>query len=221
MNPTAGPASAAGRSSSPAIGLAALVGLAASVGALTLAPLALDPSYDWVRHTTSESGAQGADGAWVARTGFALLGLSVLAVAARAADRWGQPGVTFHRVFGVGMVAVAVWSIRSWDPAVAFDPMEDTLHSIGATVVGFAFAVGVASVSVRLRMAGAGWRILDVVAVVASVVLPLAMAASPEIDGVLQRILFGLAYLWFAREALNDGGFGQRPSRSAEDSEKT
>jgi hypothetical protein len=49
---------------------------------LALAPLLMPAGYDWVRHTTSESAAQGLDGAWLARLGFVAFGLAVLASAA-------------------------------------------------------------------------------------------------------------------------------------------
>lgn len=45
----------------------ALAGLAASLVALALAPLLMPASYDWRANTISESGAQGIEGAWLAR----------------------------------------------------------------------------------------------------------------------------------------------------------
>jgi hypothetical protein len=47
----------------------------------------------------------------------------------------------------------------------------------------------------------AGWWLLDAVVVTASVVLPLGMAAWPEIDGLLQRAMFAIAYLRYGAEA--------------------
>ena len=44
--------------------------LAGAILALGLAPLAMPDSYSWIELGTSESAAQGTDGAWVARTGF-------------------------------------------------------------------------------------------------------------------------------------------------------
>ncbi len=102
-------------------------------------------------------------------------------------------------------MAVAAWSIRPWDPLAPFDPVEDTLHSAAATVVGFAFALGVATVGLGYRVTERRWRLLDVVGVLASVVLPMAMVAWPDVAGVLQRSMFALAYLWYAREALFRG----------------
>jgi hypothetical protein len=41
-----------------------------------------------------------------------------------------------------------------------------------------------------------------VLAVVAAVVVPLAMFAWPAVDGVFQRVMFGVAYAWYARAAV-------------------
>jgi TRAP-type C4-dicarboxylate transport system permease small subunit len=68
---------------------------------LALAPLLMPAGYDWVRHTTSESAAQGLDGAWLARLGFVAFGLAVL------------------------MVATAAFSTRPWDPELPYSRVED------------------------------------------------------------------------------------------------
>lgn len=179
-----------------------VVGLAVSALALLLAPLLLPASYSWVAHTTSESAAQGVPGAWLARTGFLLFGGSVLAIAWAARGRWGTWASWLHGVFGVLMVAAGVFSARPWDRQLPFSPWEDLLHSVAATAMGFAFAVGVTVVAVRGWQRGGGWRGLDLTAVTASIVLPLAMASGTGLTGVLQRAMFLLAYLWYGREAV-------------------
>ena len=178
------------------------VALAASAIALALAPTVLAPSYSWVENTTSESGGQGVDGAWLARLGFVLFGLAVLWVAHLRQERWQQPATALHVLFGVCMMGVAAFSLRSWEPNSIYDPTEDMLHSVAATVMGFAFAFGVFAVGVRRRSGGQRVRVLDVVAVAASVVLPIWMGIDGSIDGVLQRLMFAIAYLWYGREAL-------------------
>ena len=172
-----------------------------SAVALAAAPAALTDSYSWIEHTTSESGAQGVQGAWVARTGFLLFGLSVVRIARLRRPLWGQSATALHLVFATCMMAVAAYSARSWIPTAAFDSTEDLLHSIFATLMGFAFAFGVAAVALERRRDDGSWRFLDVAAVTASVVLPLGMSIDGSVDGVLQRVMFAIAYLWFVREA--------------------
>jgi hypothetical protein len=101
------------------------------------------------------------------------------------------------------MAAAAAFSHRPWQPGRDFDSTEDLLHSVAATGMGFAFAAGVVATAVVAARRGDRRRTaLDVVAVVASLVLPLAMGVLPQVDGVLQRLMFAVAYAWYAWEAL-------------------
>lgn len=177
--------------------------LIASAVAVGLAPGVMPASYSWVAHTTSESAAQGVDGAWLARLGFLVFGLAVLGLCVVAQRRWSGLATVMHGGFGVLMLAATAFSARSWEAGVPFDQVEDLLHSVAATAMGFAFALGV------LAVASGGWRhrrmvrrILDVLAVAASVVIPLSMMAAPDLAGVLQRSMFAIAYLWYLGESL-------------------
>ncbi len=95
-----------------------VAGLVASALSLALAPIVLADSYDWVRHTTSEAGGQGVRGAWLARAGFVLFGLSVLLMAETVRTRWQPTATACHRFFAVAMVAVAAFSLRSREDGV-------------------------------------------------------------------------------------------------------
>ena len=184
------------------MGPAGVVLLACSFLCLALAPAVMPDDYDWVEHTTSEAGAQGVDGAWLARLAFVLFGLAVLVIAARVAPRWGARATAAHRVFAVAMLAVAAFSARAWSDGAAYDPTEDALHSVAATVVGVAFALGVLAVAAAGREKGESFRVFDAVAVAMAVLVPLAMVVVDGTEGLLQRLMFLVAYLWYGREAL-------------------
>lgn len=171
--------------------------LAVSAVALLAAPAAVGSDYSPVAHTTSESAAQGVAGAWVARTGFLLLGAAVLVLVVGARG-WSLAARWSHGAFGAAMLATAAFSSRPWDPAAPFDPTEDLLHSVAATAMGFAFALGVVARGVERRRVDLG----DALAVVASVAIPLGMLALDDVAGLLQRGMFLVAYGWFAREAV-------------------
>lgn len=113
-----------------------------SVMALLIAPILMPESYDWVTHTTSESGAQGIEGAWLARSGFVLYGLAVLLLIAIKKD-WKLFARLVHAIFGLSMMGNAVFSSRPWLAELPFDALEDTLHSWMSGLVGSAFTVGV------------------------------------------------------------------------------
>ncbi|WP_420641298.1 DUF998 domain-containing protein [Candidatus Leptofilum sp.] len=164
--------------------------------ALLLAPSQMPASYDWLQHTTSESAAQGVEGAWLARLGFMIFGLAVMWQTSLLHKPWARPVRLSHMAFGVCMVGAAVFSSKPWLPELPFDPVEDWLHSFAASAMGFAFALGI-----MMRWWKRPWqskmRLLDMIAVAASVAIPLSMSLLPEWDGLLQRIMFGIAYAWY------------------------
>jgi predicted cobalt transporter CbtA len=100
------------------------------------------------------------------------------------------------------MTAAAAFSNRPWQPADTFDRTEDFLHSLSATAMGFAFAAGVVTAGLLRGDRDLRLRILDLLAVVASVGLPLGMSAAPATDGLLQRAMFAIAYVWYGVEAV-------------------
>jgi hypothetical protein len=178
----------------------AVVLIAVAAACLLAAPALMPEGYDPLRHTTSESAAQGLEGAWLARLGFLAFGFAVLVIA--SASRWWSPAARLaHALFGVSMVATASFASRSWDPSVPFVRSEDLLHSVAATAMGFAFAAGVAAVALRRHRAG---RAVggDALAIAASILLPLAMAAFGDWRGLAQRVMFAVAFAWYAARAL-------------------
>jgi hypothetical protein len=118
-----------------------------------------------------------------------------------------------HASFGALLAAAATFSTRSWLPGASFDHTEDALHSVAATAMGFAFALGVVTVLVTDRHMGPGRRSVGITAVSAAVVLPLGMSLWPDVDGVLQRAMFAVAYLWYATEVLSPRAREEQPVR--------
>ncbi|NNC41487.1 MAG: DUF998 domain-containing protein [Acidimicrobiia bacterium] len=190
------------RAATVAVGVALLGGSAVCIA---LAPLLMADSYSIIEHSISESAGQGIQGAWLARTGFLLLGFAVLIVAGLAAARWGLWGRIAHRLYGVSMIAVAAFAHMPWEE-VPYDEFEDFLHSVGANLVGFSFTVGVLLVSLR-RGPGHRWaQIYDGIAVGAAFVIPMIMFSVDGIAGVVQRTMFAIGYLWYGMEAIRSVG---------------
>jgi hypothetical protein len=101
------------------------------------------------------------------------------------------------------MYGTAAYSHRPWLPGVPFDSFEDLLHSVTATTMGTAFAVGVVLVSSRRPNTARLDRTVDGVALLASVAIPLAMSQDTGYPGLLQRCMFLIAYVWYGRETLH------------------
>ena len=161
--------------------------------AIVFGPLFAHPGFNWVANTTSQQAGQMVQGAWLMRLGFVAFGLGVLLDALPDLRR-GQYENGLFVFFGVSMVLVAVFSHKPLDPTLFFDATDDFLHSVFATLMGFAYGIGVAWRMVRMRQK------LDIVfsaiAAMSSIILPLAMWQLPEIAGLLQRLMFFISFVW-------------------------
>jgi hypothetical protein len=173
--------------------LVVILGTAAIVLAMLVAPLVTLPGYDWMDHTLSDLGGQSMPNAWVMNAGFAAFGLA--AIVAAALDRHRAPRVNAAvLLFGAGFLGVALFRGLAIDPALPGSPAEDRWHSIFSGVVGAAFATACA-----LAIFAPGGRRTDWISwtgLVAAAALPMAMASLPGIDGLLQRLMFGISFLW-------------------------
>lgn len=184
----------------------AVVLLAVSAVAVAAAPGVMAPDYSWVGNTISESAAQGVRHAWVARAGFVGLGAGAVLVAVECRGAWGIGAVCLIVVFGVLMMSTAVASERPWEPGAPFRAREAQVHSVLAGAAGVAYTVGAGTVAFTDAGAAVWLRALSLVVAVSGVVLPLSMARRPQVQGLIQRVMFALAYAWLIAEALRGGG---------------
>lgn len=174
--------------------------LAASVLCVILAPTLMPESYSIVEHSISESAAQRVEGVWLARAGLLLFGLAVLGLASSVGSRWGLWGRVAHRAYGVSIISSAVFAHMPWED-VPYDEFEDLLHSIASFAVGMSFVGGVVLVGLRRRRSPSWVRALDGIAVIASVVIPVIMFSVAGYAGLVQRMMFVVAYVWYGVEA--------------------
>lgn len=187
----------------PLAPIAVVLLLLASAVCVFAAPLAMPSPYSWWTHAISESAAQGQRSAWIARLGFYLFGGAVLWLALGLRAAWPRATGWMQITFALCMFGTAAFSHKPWLPGVPFDATEDLLHSITASGMGFAFALGALA---RLLQRGKGEtarRIVDATALLAAGALSPLGELWPSIGGLLQRLMFAVAYLWFAHEALN------------------
>lgn len=175
--------------------------LVISVAALGVAPQYMPDTYSWIANTTSESAAQGLEYAWIARLGFVFFGFGVILLSHLARSGWSTLAKINHVLFGAMMVLAAAFSHRHWVSEVPFDQIEDQLHSVSATLMGFVFSFGVIFCFLRRREDRIG-KGLDLIALAAAIFIPLAMLFYDNIDGLIQRVMFGLSYVWYMRETL-------------------
>jgi hypothetical protein len=151
-----------------------------------------------LRHTISESAAQGLPAAIWARSGLALMGIGA---ALASLGTWPGPTAWALRAFALAMAASAVWGHRPWLPDVGFDASHDRAHAVAAQAAGVAFVMAL------LGRVAARWALqrqvdgLDAAALFAAVAVPLSWVAGIPWPGAAQRAMFALAYAWLLREA--------------------
>jgi hypothetical protein len=172
--------------------------LLASSGLLfLLAPLAMPTDYSWVSNSISESGAQKLTGAWVTRLGFLSFGLGVILATVVNWTIWKPAGAWLLSGFGFLMLTVAAFSTKQWGSYVPFNELENTLHSVSASVMGFFYGIGVLLVILAEKNVSRAMKILGWVAVLTSIAMPILSGVVPEFGGVFQRLMFAIAITWF------------------------
>mgnify|MGYP000194249481 FL=1 len=181
-----------------------LVGLALPLLCLALTPTQLPDSYNWISQTTSEAAAQMLNGAWLARLGFLLFGISVLVLTLKT-DRWSYTAYLCHWWFSTMMISTVAFSHKPWLADEPFDYFEDLLHFVTATLAGFAIAFGVVfQWWFRYRQSSLTklFTLLSLFVVGTATFFPLLMLWLTQWDGLLQRGIFICAYVWYGHEAV-------------------
>jgi len=178
---------------------------------LVLAGTAAMPEpYSWRTHSISESAAQGLLDAWIARLSFLCFGCAVLVLSILSRATWSRVTYWMNLVFAGAMLATAAFSHKPWLPGVPFDEFEDLLHSVTASGMGFAFCFGVVARFFQRERNHAVARTFDVVALmVASAMSPVSVLF-PSDGGMIQRVMFAVAYVWYASEALSTHGMAAK-----------
>jgi hypothetical protein len=183
--------------SSRSLSLVAIIVLASSGLLFLLSPLAMPADYNWVSNSISESGAQQLTGAWVTRLGFISFGLGVILTALVNWSIWKSFGAWLLSGFGFLMLTVAAFSTKQWDASIPFNEIENTLHSLSASVMGFFYGIGVLLVILAEKNASLALKVLGWIAVVTSIAMPILVGVVPEFGGVFQRLMFAIAITWF------------------------
>lgn len=192
-----------------------LAGLVLSLLAFSLAPFLMPASYSWIAHTLSQAAAQGQEGGWLSRVGFLLAGLTILRLSSRDVVDWSPLARSIHRVTGTLVLAAIAFTDRSWDANAPYDRVENIIHSAVATSIAISFSLGVLVVLNEKRLRRGRWPLLESVIVTLQILLPPMMLVWVEGTGLIERAMFGAAYVWYGWEILRCSGyaFAKKPQR--------
>jgi sulfite exporter TauE/SafE len=176
-----------------------------------VATAAMPEPYSWRTHSISESAAQGLLNAWIARFSFLCFGGAVLVLSILQREVWARSTYWMHLAFAVAMLSTAAFSHKPWIADVPVDEFEDFLHSVAASGMGFAFCFGVIARFLQRGRNELVARTLDVIAVVVATTMSPLAAWLPNNGGFIQRVMFAVAYVWYANEALSSVGMSVNP----------
>lgn len=196
--------------------------LMASVAMLALAPRFVADSYSVFEHTLSESGGQGVEWAWVFRVGVLLTTVAVLLLTSSARSSWPRRGRMWMRVYALALVFLVLLPESPWVGPTP-DETVASLHTFAGASGAVAFILGVAAISAARTGAPLITRAYDWLVIAALVVIPQLMLLAVEYDGLLQRLMVLLGYIWLITESsrLAKQAPSSRLTRPAAPSERT
>ncbi len=149
--------------------------------------------YSILKNTTSHLGAQNTPNAWIMNTVFFLLGMACIY------EGWFHlKGYRFQQiiliVFGASLFLTGIFKHAPINASLPYNLMEDELHSLFATIVGFSFTIF--AISAAFIEGSAGKRILALVVGLSAIGFSGLIFVMTDFAGVWQRMMFMLAFAW-------------------------
>jgi len=150
-------------------------------------------SYSIIKNTTSHLGAQNTPNAWIMNMAFVLVGtFCVLEAWLHLREFW-FPKILLS-IFGLGLVFTGMFQHAPIIEGVIFNSLEDKLHSIFSTIVGFSFTV--LAISSAFIEKAAKQRIIDIAVGFTATALSILMFYYPDYSGIWQRAIFIISFTW-------------------------
>lgn len=153
-------------------------------------PLYTEEGYDWRSHIISELGAQNTRNSWIMICGFLVMGTGMIYDFLR---RKSAPNLPFA-IFGLCLALAGLFPHKPDDFSKNYDQFYHTLHSVWATMAGISITVGLMWQAIKKEEMKE--KALAFTLGVLCVFIPLVMLNLPDWDGLLQRIMYGLIFLW-------------------------
>lgn len=165
-------------------------GILIFAAAILLGPFYTVEGYSVITNTISELGAQHTPNNFIAIIGFVTFGLGIIMEWLRHRS-W---ATTPFLLFGIFIAAAGLLPHRPIDPKIPYKDLIDRLHSVMANASGIAMTVGFLWQSIREHSVKI--RVFDFYMGVTCLVLPMAMFALPEYQGLIQRLMYFQVFVW-------------------------
>lgn len=148
-------------------------------------------SYHWKKHTISELAAQGLANQWIMQTGFIIFGILLMAglvFRGNKVDTWPL------MLYAAAICLSGIFSTGPFPEGADYIRSEARAHSILAQIAGFAFTF---AIGLRIYHAeGSAERGLHIIFILAVSALSAGFGLLPDIQGLLQRMLYITSFIW-------------------------
>ena len=167
--------------------------------AIILVAHAIAPApYSWTVYSISHLGAQGYEYAWMMRFGLISYGAhvviaAILKIARRPRTGWPHG---FIGIYGFAILLSGFFSTSPFLLGVPFSTSEANLHSIFASLAGIALSAAMVAFAVMARTPRG--RIIHLVALVLTLLIPEVFFRFSDAAGVSQRLVWLVVLAWFA-----------------------
>jgi hypothetical membrane protein len=150
--------------------------------------------YDWMKNTISDLGAQGYQRKLIMQTGFILFGAMMVAGVVLNGLSWRTAPILIYAVC-VGLTGV--FCTKPFFQATGYSVAQATAHSVLAQIAGIAFTT---SIVVQFFLATTNnQRFIHLFFLVMVVAFSMLFALLPAVQGVSQRLLYLVSFVWLIR----------------------
>lgn len=166
------------------------IGILLFTAAAVAGPWYTVEGYRVVKNLISELGAQNTPNNFVMVAGFLALGIGIVGDGIR---RFSKPMLPFI-VFGLCMALAGLLAHKPLSPSVGFSEIAHQTHSGLATLAGISITVGLLWQAALASTSGS--RAIAIGLAVLCLALPLCMLLFPEAQGLIQRFMYLLLFVW-------------------------
>lgn len=153
-------------------------------------PLYTVEGYSSARNLISQLGAQNTQNSYVMVVGFLALGIGIVVDGIR---RFSRPVFPFI-IFGLCMAIAGIFAHKPLLPDVNYSEGAHRAHSAMATVAGISITVGLIwQALLTLTFLS---RVIILALATMCFALPLCMLAFQEFQGLVQRLMYLLLFIW-------------------------
>ena len=169
------------------------------VSMIFLAHLLAIPDYSWTSNTVSELAAQGYPLKWIMQIGF--IGFGSLIVIGICSNIYNQNSDLWIDIpIGIYAMAIIVSGIFCTRPFMVdepFSPSEAQIHSVGASVAGFMFSIGILVNGLKAKPKPT--KLIHFVFLVFVIGMSALFGMSSTYQRAFQKIMYLGSFVWLGK----------------------